>query len=122
MTHLSMGDVLQMVRGKEEAKNTNNDQSHGSHDPDHLPVERSDKGQPQRSKRHAAEQEAKDQGNDIVGFSHRCTCMSPASTERLSVKVDWPGCAGWGGRICPVSSEPDWISSPFACTAPISAV
>jgi hypothetical protein len=33
-----------MVPGKDEAKNTNGDQSHGSHDPDHLPVERSDKG------------------------------------------------------------------------------
>jgi hypothetical protein len=44
MTHLSMGDVLLMVPGEDKAENTNSGQSHGSHDPDHLPVERSDEG------------------------------------------------------------------------------
>src|SRR5215211_1982677 len=122
MTCLSIGGLLLTVPGKDEAENTDGDQTHGSHDPDHLPVEWSDKGQPQRSERNAAEQETEDQGNDVVGFSHRCTCMLPASTDSSSVRVCCPGWAGWGSLIRPLRSEPAWISAPYARTAPRSAV
>ena len=93
MTHLSMGDALLMVPGKDEAKNTNSDQSHGSHDPDHLPVEGPTKvsqSDPRATQLNNSQRSRRRQK------SHRCTSVLPASTERLSVSVLARLC--WLGR------------------------